>query len=148
MPGSFTSLHYHIVFSTRDRRPVIAPDLRPRLWGYMGGILRDQGNTPLAVGGTADHVHILAGLTPTRALADVMREVKAGSSRWVHEALGERDFAWQEGYAAFTADFGSLDRARAYMARQAQHHREVTFQEEYRVFLDRHGIAYEERYLW
>lgn len=100
MPSTHLSLHYHIIFATKERRPFIAPELRERLHAYLGGVLREMDAIPQCVGGVADHIHILAGLKATHCLADVMRDLKRASSEWVHETIGDRAFAWQEGYGA------------------------------------------------
>jgi len=102
MPSTHLSLHYHVVFSTKDRTLCIATAWRERLHAYLGGVVRNVNGVPEAIGGIADHVHLLIGLRATACLADVVRDVKAVSSRWVHEEIGERTFAWQEGYGAFT----------------------------------------------
>lgn len=148
MPGTHVSLHYHLVYSTKDRRPLIGPVWRERLHAYLGGMVRTLNGTALAVGGTPDHVHMLVGLRATHQLSNVLREVKGESSRWVHEALRERDFGWEDGYGAFTVGRSELDRVREYIARQEEHHRTTSFQEEYRALLQEHGVEYDERYLW
>ena len=148
MPSTFLSLNYHIIFSTKDREPIIPPPWRDELHAYLGGILRDLGGVAQQVGGTADHVHVLAGLKATHCLADVLRDVKSGSSRWIHDEKRIRSFGWQEGYGAVTVSPSDLARVRRYIARQEEHHRKRTFQEEFREFLDKCGIAYDERYLW
>jgi REP element-mobilizing transposase RayT len=102
----------------------------------------------LDIGGTADHVHLLIGLKPTHALADVLRTLKGDSSKWIHEELRQNDFAWQEGYGAFTVSKSDVDAVRRYVQDQEEHHRKRTFQEEYRALLERHGIDFDERYLW
>jgi len=107
-----------------------------------------RSGVPHAVGGTGDHVHVLAGLRATNCLADVMRELKSESSRWIHQELGLRGFAWQEGYAGFTVSASQLERVRAYVLRQGEHHRGVTFQQEYVAMLQRGLVEYEERCLW
>ncbi|HYY15329.1 MAG TPA: transposase, partial [Gammaproteobacteria bacterium] len=101
-----------------------------------------------AVGGTADHVHMLVGLRATHCLADVLREIKRPSSQWVHETLGVAEFAWQEGYGAFTVSASGIAAVKRYILRQEEHHRKKTFQEEYVAFLRRSGVEYDERYLW
>ena len=148
MPSTHLSLHYHIVFSTKSRQPFIEPPWRGRLHAYLGGVLKTAGGIPEAIGGVEDHVHLLLGLDATARLADVMREVKAVSSRWVHEEMGVRAFAWQEGYGAFTVSPSQRETVRAYIARQEEHHRTRTFQEEYLDFLKRSGVDYDDRYLW
>jgi putative transposase len=148
MPSTHLSLHYHIVFSTKDRVSIIAAEWRERLCPYLGGVVRNIEGVPESIGGTSDHVHLLTGLRATACLADVVRDVKAVSSRWVHEEIGERAFAWQEGYGAFTVSASQREQVREYIARQEEHHRKRTFQEEYLELLQRSGVEYDERYLW
>ncbi len=148
MPSTHLSLHYHVVFSTKDRAPIITAAWRERLHAYLGGVVRNVEGVPEIIGGVADHVHLLLGLRATACLADVMRDVKAVSSRWVHEEIGERTFAWQEGYGAFTVSASQRETVREYIARQEEHHRKRTFQEEYIELLKRSGVEYDERYLW
>jgi REP element-mobilizing transposase RayT len=148
MPSTHLSLHYHLIFSTKDRRPYIAVDWRDRLHAYLGGVVRTLGGIPEAVGGMADHVHLLVGLRATHCLADVLRGIKAESSRWVHEEIGRCTFSWQEGYGAFTVSASQREKVKRYIARQEEHHRRETFQEEYLKLLDKHGVEYDERYLW
>ncbi len=148
MPSTHLSLHYHVVFSTKDRAPVIAAAWRERLHAYLGGVVRNVDGVPEAVGGVADHAHLLLGLRATARLAEVVRDVKAVSSRWVHEQIGDRAFAWQEGYGAFTVGAAQRETVRGYIARQEEHHRQRTFQEEYLELLQRSGVEYDERYLW
>ena len=148
MPSTHLSLHYHIVFSTKDRAPIISAAWRERLHAYIGGVVRNLEGVPEAIGGVADHVHLLLGLRATARLADVMRDLKAVSSRWVHDEIGERAFLWQEGYGAFTVSASQREAVREYIARQEEHHRKRTFQEEYRELLQRSGVEYDERYLW
>ena len=148
MPSTHLSLHYHLVFSTKDRAPLIAPAWRERLHAFLGGTVNTLGGIPQAVGGTADHVHLLVGLRATHCLADVMREIKSVSSRWVHDEIALPAFAWQEGYGAFTVGAPQCPDVRQYIARQEEHHRMRTFQEEYVDFLRRGGVEYDDRYLW
>lgn len=148
MPSTHLSLHYHIVFSTKDRRPMIATTWRERLHAYLGGVVRNVEGIPESIGGMDDHVHLLLGLRATHSLAAVIRDVKAVSSRWVHEEIGPADFAWQEGYGAFTLSASQRDQVREYIARQEEHHRRRTFQEEYIELLQRSGVEYDARYLW
>lgn len=148
MPSTHLSWNYHILFSTKNREPVIAPSWRPELHAYLGGILRDLGGVALEVGGVMDHVHVLAGLKATHCLADVLRDIKTGSSRWVHDTIRMRSFAWQEGYGAITVSPSDVMRVRRYIARQEEHHRKKTFQDEYKEMLVKCGIPFDERYLW
>lgn len=149
MPQSFTSLHYHLVFSTRQRKRFIQPEWQPRLFEYMGGILRHQHGVLLAAGGTSDHVHLLVVIAKDRTLSDTLRDLKANSSRWIHETFEQlADFGWQQGYAAFTVSYSGLDAVRNYLASQAEHHRVQSFQDELRELLRRHQIGWDEQYAW
>lgn len=147
MGTSFTCLTYHLVYGPKNRMPVLTPGITKRLYPYMGGILRNLGGKPILMGGMPDHVHVLAFLSPTRALDDVVCALKANSSRWMHEALGLGDFAWQEGYGGFTVGYRGIEGARDYILNQAEHHREEDFLTEYRRFLEWHEIAFDPRYL-
>ena len=127
----------------------IHPALRERLFPYLGGIVREVGGHALAIGGMPDHVHILMTLPQTQALADVLRLVKTNSSRWVHETWPERrDFAWQTGYGGFSVSRSHREAVEHYIATQEEHHRRMTFQEEFLAFLEKHEIDYDERYIW
>lgn len=147
MPGSYTQLLYHAVFSTKNREPVIVQDLRPRLYGYIGGIIRNQRGSLLAIGGIEDHLHVLFRSRADAALSDVMRDLKGDSSVWVHETFPSRPFAWQEGYAAFSVSASARDKVIAYIENQEEHHRTRTFGEELRALLDAHEVEYDPRYL-
>ena len=148
MPSTHLSLHYHLVFSTKNREPWLAPTARDRVHEYLGGVVRGMSGFPHAVGGTADHVHLFAGLRATHCLADVMREVKSESSAWIHQELKLPGFNWQQGYGGFTVSASSLEKVRAYVLNQEQHHRTATYQEEYLAMLQRGLVEYDERYLW
>ena len=147
MPSTYLSLHYHLVFSTKNREPAIATEWRARLHEYLGGTIRGLGGFPEGIGGVADHVHLLVGLKATHGLADVMRELKKASSAWLHEEIGLRAFAWQEGYAAFTVSATSREAVRHYIANQEEHHRIKSFQEELVEMLNKAGIEYDPKYL-
>lgn len=148
MPSTYLSLHYHLIFSTKERRRLIVDPWRDRLHAYLGGTVRTLGGVPEAVGGTADHVHMLVGLRATHCLADVLREIKRPSSQWVHETLGIAEFSWQDGYGAFTVSASGIGVVKRYILRQEEHHWKKTFQEEYVEILQRSGVEYDERYLW
>jgi REP element-mobilizing transposase RayT len=146
MGSTFFSLHYHIVFSTKERMPFIQPDWRPRVHSYLGGIIRGMNGVAEIVGGVADHVHLLVSLRPVQRIADVLRDMKKDSSLWVKENFEPR-FAWQEGYAAFTVSPSATDSVRNYIANQQEHHRKYSFVDELREFLEKAGIEYDEKYL-
>jgi putative transposase len=145
--STFLSLHYHVTFSTKHRRPLIHAPWRNRLHEYLGGIINGLDGTICGVGGVADHVHLLFGLKATHCLADVMRELKKNATVWVHDVLGVRDFAWQEGYAAFTVSPTAILQMQGYINHQEEHHRYKTFREELKELLDQAGVRYEDRYL-
>ena len=149
MSQSLVSLHIHIIFSTRGREPLIDPDLAPRLYEYMGGVARNVGSMLVAIGGMPDHVHLLASLGRRPDVADLVRDVKSNSSRWVHESFPDRArFGWQAGYGAFTVSASQIARVKKYIARQEEHHRHRTFQQEYLAFLRVHEIAWDDRFVW
>ena len=149
MPQSFVSLHCHLVFSTKHRAPMIDDDLQSRLFEYIGGTARGLNSVLLDAGGIADHVHLLVSLNKEIALSDYMREIKAESSKWIHETFPERsEFAWQAGYGAFAVSYSQIDRVKEYIANQPEHHRKRTFQQEFVSMLKKHHIPFEEQYLW
>jgi putative transposase len=147
MPATYLSLHYHLVFSTKERAALIEQSWRSRLHEYLGGTVAGLEGFPQRVGGTADHVHLLVGLKATHCLADFMRELKKASSAWVHDQIGLRRFAWQEGYAAFTVSATARAAVQRYIANQEAHHRKRTFREELVELLEKAGVEYDARYL-
>jgi putative transposase len=148
MSATHLSLHVHLIFGTKHQRPLIVSEWRKRLHGYLGGAARTLGTVPEAIGGVADHVHLLLGLRATHCLADILRDVKRASSSWVHDTIGDREFGWQDGYGAFTVSASLVEMVKRYIARQEEHHRKRTFHEEYVKLLQRSGVDYDERYLW
>jgi putative transposase len=147
MPSTYLSLHYHLIFGTKNRQPTIDAQWRPRLHEYLGGTIRGLGGIPQGVGGVADHVHLLIGLKATHCVADVLRELKKASSLWVHEQIGLASFAWQEGYAACTVGATAREGVQGYIAHQDEHHRRKSFREEVIEMLEKSGIEYDPRYL-
>ncbi len=123
-------------------------DWRGRLHAYLGGIVPDLGGVPEKINGVEDHVHLLVGLRATHRVADVLKEIKAASSKWVHQELRQSLFVWQEGYGAFTVSASQLEAVKNYIANQEEHHRRKSFQEEYLEFLEQYGVEYDEKYLW
>jgi putative transposase len=148
MPSTHLSLHYHIVFSTKDRARIISRRWMKDLHGYLGGIITNLGGVPESIGGVEDHVHLLIGLRATHCLADVVRDIKANSSRWANDAAREKGFQWQEGYGAFTVSAILKEKAHRYILKQDEHHRVRSFQEEYVELLQKGMVEYDERYLW
>jgi REP element-mobilizing transposase RayT len=149
MAHTFTNLLTHIVFSTKDRIPSLESDLKTRLFPYMGGIFRELGSTPLLINGPADHVHILAVLPAKTSVSELLNKLKTNSSKWVHETFPARwSFAWQTGYAAFGVSHSQKQPVLDYIANQEEHHRKLSFKEEFVEFLKKHEMEYDEKYLW
>lgn len=149
MPQSLARLHIHLVFSTKNRAPLIHAAVRDSLHRYMATVLQNFGCPPVLINSVADHVHILFELGRTVSVSHAVEEVKKASSKWVKTQGPEfADFAWQAGYGAFAVSESNVPAVRDYIADQAEHHRKASFQEEYRSFLERHRIAYDERYVW
>lgn len=145
MASTYTSLHYHLVFSTKLREPFIAADWLEELHRYLGGSVRALDGVSEGVGGVADHVHLLVSLKPTHCLADFMRELKKSSSTWAQGKT--KAFAWQEGYSAFSVSATAIPDVQRYIAHQEDHHRTRSFREELVDLLTRAGIAYDPKYL-
>jgi len=146
---SHRALFYHILFSTKQRRPLLAGDALSRTCRYIGGIARKLQGQVLLANGMPDHVHLAASIPATMAVADFVRAVKANSSAWAHQQFPDlRDFAWQDGYAAFTVSPSLLPQVKQYIENQAEHHRKLSFQEELVALLEKHGVEYDERYIW
>jgi putative transposase len=149
MPQSLARNLIHLIYSTKDRRPVLEDGIREELHKYSCGILRDQESPALVVNSVPDHIHFLFVLSKNRALADLVREVKKGVSRWI-KTNGPQfaDFEWQSGYGAFSVSQSAVEEVRRYILNQAEHHRKVSFQDEFRAFLRRYEIEFDERYVW
>jgi putative transposase len=149
VPQSLASLLVHLVFSTKGREPLIPDELRDDLHAYIGGIVADCGGTLLSAGSVADHVHLLVSHPRTIAPADLVKEIKIGSSKWIKERDRRLSgFHWQAGYGMFSISPSHLEALRKYIAHQAEHHRVITFQEEFRKLLTRYRLEWDERYVW
>jgi REP element-mobilizing transposase RayT len=150
MPQSLAKILLHTVFSTKDRRPFLRDQTtRPELHSYLGGILTNLGCQSIIIGGVEDHVHLLFMLSRTCTVADVVKELKRGSSIWLKtKSPGLSDFAWQNGYGAFSIGFSQVDAVRGYVLGQEEHHRKISFQDEFRQLLRRYDVAFDERYVW
>jgi putative transposase len=149
MPQSLANVLVHLIFSTKDRRPLIRDDVRERLHAYIVGILENQQSLSLETNSVENHAHILFVLSKNVALAKVVQEVKQSSSKWIkdqgHDYSG---FGWQNGYAAFSVSQSQREVVRDYIRNQREHHAKVSFQDELRQFFKRHGVDYDERYVW
>jgi REP element-mobilizing transposase RayT len=149
VPHSYSNTLVHCVFSTKDRRKLLTPEILARLFPYLSGIARKNGMTALAVGGVEDHVHLLLSLPTMLPVAKAIQLVKGGSSKWLRETFPElAQFAWQAGYGAFSIGIAQVERTRRYIEGQADHHRETSFETEFIQFLKTHGIEYDPRYVW
>lgn len=147
MPSTYTKLHFHIVFAVKHRNPLITEQWEKDLHRYLAGCIRRTGGHPLEIGGHHDHIHILTGLRATHRLSDVLCDIKSASSKWVHNDIGIREFAWQDGYAALTASARELDELRDYIRTQHEHHRTQTFMDEYVQVLKKAGMEMDMRFL-
>lgn len=147
MAQTLTRILVHFIFSTKDRDPLITPELEPELFSYIGGITREYQSPLLAAGGTPDHVHLLVSLSKNMAASDLLMNLKKDSSKWI-KTKGVSAFAWQDGYAGFSIGESGVDATRAYLARQKEHHARKTFKEELIEFLQKYGVEYDERHLW
>jgi putative transposase len=145
MSHTYTANIVHCVFSTKQRAPMIAADRQEHLWAYLLGIARNLKIKILAIGGVADHLHLLIALPPTMNLAKVMCDLKANSSRWLNETGGH--FAWQDGYAAFSVSPSRIGDVQRYIRNQAEHHKKRNFEEEFVDLLRKSGIRFEEKYV-
>ena len=149
MANTYSQIYYHIVFSTKNRVDWIKPEIEDRVWAYVGGVARKHTLTAIQIGGIDNHIHGLLGAPPTHSPSQVAKYLKGDSSKWIHEEFPEmRDFAWQDGYGVFTVSRSEIERVRAYIQNQREHHGKQTFEEEYKGLLRLHGIEYDERFLF
>ena len=149
MANTYTSLFYHLVFSTKNREPWLFPNIEQRIWSYLAGVARAHKITPLQIGGVEDHIHALVMAKPTIAVFEIAKFLKGDSSKWIHqEFVNMSAFAWQDGYGGFSVSKSDVPDVVSYIRNQREHHRRKTFREEYVDLLREHGIQYDERYLW
>ena len=147
MPQSLSSILVHLVFSTKQREPLISPAIQPELYKYLATVFRTAESLPLSIGGFTDHVHILFALPRTKTIAGIVEEVKIASSKWL-KTKGIRNFHWQAGYGAFSIGQSNVAVLENYIARQKEHHERRSFQDEYRAFLRHYDVQFDERYVW
>ena len=149
MPHSYVQCRLHCIFSTKNRQNLIPAGAQSRVWAYIGGIARENAMTTLAVGGTANHAHVLLAIPATITIAKAMQLIKGGSSLWLHDTFPPMSgFAWQEGYAAFSVSASRIDETIRYIQQQDEHHQTLSFEEEFKRFLERHGVEYDPRYVF
>ncbi len=150
MAQSLSRIWSHLIFSTKDRHPFLSvSDVRNQLFAYMATIIRNHDCPTLQIGGAPDHIHALFLLSKNCAIAQIVYEVKRSSSKWI-KTQGQiyEKFHWQSGYGAFSVSQSHVEQVRRYILKQEQHHRKITFQDEYREFLRRYDVDYDERYVW
>ncbi len=149
MPQSLSAIYLHLVFSTKRREPMLGNEVAGRLYAYLGGVATASKNSLICAGGMPDHVHLLVSLGRETAVAELIRDLKSNSSRWIHDTFATmKRFAWQNGYAAFSVSQSQLDAVRSYIENQAEHHRTRTFQEEFIEWLRRHHLPFDEQFVW
>lgn len=149
MAQSLAQVYIHLVFSTKNRQPVIAKALQPRIWAYLAGIAKEMDCPAISIDGVEDHIHALVRLSRTCSISQLVGDVKTGSSQWMKsQDDGVNDFQWQNGYAAFSVSQSNVPRVIQYIAEQEKHHQKLSFQDELREFLKRHNVEYDERYVW
>lgn len=149
MSGTYSQLLLHIVFSTKERTPWITPDVADRLYPYIGGIVRAEKGVLYDIGGIEDHVHLYLRWRPDGAVSDLMRTVKARSSKWIHDAFPNLGaFAWQEGYGVFSVSKSQEEAVKKYIAGQAEHHKKEDFKSELLQILRAHGVEFDEKYVF
>ena len=140
---------YHLIWSTKERRPLIPSESKQRIFEYLGGAFKTAGCIPLQVGGMSDHVHVLLGIPPKFAISEVIRDVKVCSTKWIGATLPDcKQFSWQEGFGSFTVSVSQKDSVYQYILRQEEHHKTRSFTDEFKEFLKIHDVQYDEKYLW
>ena len=149
MSQTLVSLYVHVIFSTKNRAELIAPQIEPELFAYIGGILNNNKSKLLAANGTKDHVHLLISLGKNPGLSEIIGDVKRDSSVWIKKQDAQfQDFHWQEGYGAFSIGYSQIETLKNYIARQKIKHAKINFKDEFRGFLRKYEVEYDERYVW
>ncbi|QIF04899.1 IS200/IS605 family transposase [Roseimicrobium sp. ORNL1] len=149
MAQSLAKVYLHLIFSTKDRVKVLPDDIRPALHDYMGGVLREADCSSVEINTEPDHAHVLFLLSRTTTISNVVRDLKKGSTNWLRAQYTQlRDFYWQHGYGAFSVSSSNVDAVSEYIRNQREHHQKQSFQDEFRAFLKRHDVEFDERYVW
>ena len=144
MSRTFTNLLTHLVFSTKNREPLVVPDFKSELYAYLGGLMKELNGKAYSIGGIDDHVHMLVNLPPVISISDAMRFLKSNSSGWIHQKWPHRPFGWQQGYGAFSVSKSAVPDVCQYIANQEEHHRQVSFLDEFVRFLKKNDLPYDE----
>ncbi len=149
MANTYSAVYHHLVFSTKNRERLIHAELEDRLWAYIGGVVRENECVPLRIGGIETHVHLIAAMSPKVATSQLVKQIKVASSHWMRANHPDvANFGWQDGYGVFSVSKSSVETVCRYIERQREHHRHKTFEEEYRVLMEKHGVDFDERYLF
>ena len=149
MPSTYSNLLFHVVFSTKERRKLLSKELQDRLYPYIGGIASKNKFKILAINGTNDHIHILLSLVPEKSVSKALQLLKGGSSKWIHDNFVDlKIFSWQEGYGVFTVSNSQIDKIKNYIKNQEEHHKKMSFEEEYLELLKKNNIGYNPKYLF
>ncbi|MDP1879471.1 MAG: IS200/IS605 family transposase [Parachlamydiaceae bacterium] len=149
MTHTYSQLLFHLVWSTKERRPLILPDFKKALYEYMAGIFRSLKCYCLLIGGVEDHIHVCVEIPPSLNISDVMKTVKVSTTKWIKQNyVNCNDFEWQQGYGAFSVSTSNKNVLLEYIKNQEQHHKKVDFREEFLILLQKHGVKFEEKYLW
>jgi len=149
MANTYFQLLYHVVWSTKNRLPLIQPAFKERLYEYIGGTLRQKNCCLVEIGGMPDHIHLLVAIPPKQSISEITRNVKSSTAYWLnHKVLKNSKFGWQDGYGVFTVSSSNQNTVKRYIQNQEEHHRKRTFKEEFLALLNAHHISFDERYLW
>jgi putative transposase len=149
MAQSLAKIYIHLIYSTKNREPLLRDDIRPDLHAYLGGILRDLNSSAIEINSEPDHLHVLFAMSRTMSLSQIVQEIKTGTSAWLKKQSPlYANFHWQNGYAAFSVSQSGVPHVRNYIRNQREHHQRMTFQDEVREFLRRYETEFDERYLW
>lgn len=150
MAKTYHQIYIHYIFSTKNRHPLIQPEFENRLYKYISGIGHEQGFPILAAGGMGDHLHLLISLSPVVSVSKTIQTIKGSSSKWINDCFypEQRQFKWQTGYGAFGVSRMGVNKVKEYIDNQKTHHERMTFREEYRRFLKKYGVSWDERYAW
>ena len=149
MANTYTQIHLHLIFAVQNRASLIQKSWKDRLYEYITGIIQQHNHKMIIINGMPDHLHIVIGMRPTQSLSDLMQDIKGKSSKWINDnKLAVGKFTWQEGYGAFSVGVSQIETTTRYIANQKRHHEKQSFQNEFRAFLQRHGIEWDERYIW
>jgi len=148
MSQTLTNLLYHIVFSTKNREPLITNELQKELYPYIGGIIKNDKGYLLSIGGINNHIHLLAKFSQVNTVSYMLQQIKGSSSKWIHEKNQNREFLWQRGYGAFTVSESNISNVKRYIENQHEHHKNMTFKEEYLKLLEKNNVKFDEIYLW